>query len=109
MVSGHLFSGRYKSLLVGGEGGYGPEVQEALEARAERIIAEELQGRKWTDVHLAEKRKGDPGKVAIAWRLRSETTLTLEEIAKRLGMGTKTHLAHLLYWQRRGRGVRQET
>jgi hypothetical protein len=39
--------------------------------------------------------------VTIAQRLRSETTVTLEWIAERLQMGTRTHLAHLLYWKRR--------
>jgi hypothetical protein len=32
-------------------------------------------------------------------RLRRETTMTLSWIAEHLRMGTKTHLAHLLYWQ----------
>ncbi len=48
-----------------------------------------------------ERRKDDPEKVAIARRLRAETTVTLERIAERLGMGRKANLAHLLYWQRR--------
>ncbi|MDA1055846.1 MAG: hypothetical protein O3C40_36120 [Planctomycetota bacterium] len=42
-------------------------------------------------------------KVALAQRLREETTMTLAWIAERLQMGSKTHLAHLLYWQRRNR------
>jgi hypothetical protein len=50
---------------------------------------------------LAERRKGDSVKVALAQRLRRETTVTLAWIAARLQMGTKTH-AHLLYWSRRG-------
>ena len=37
----------------------------------------------------------------IALRLRHETTMTLAWIAQRLQMGTKTHLAHLLYWYQR--------
>jgi len=40
-------------------------------------------------------------KLRIAWRLREETTLTLAWIARRLQMGSKTHLAHLLYCQQR--------
>jgi len=39
--------------------------------------------------------------VVIAERLRRETTVTLAWIADRLRMGTRTHLAHLLYWRRR--------
>ena len=49
------------------------------------------------------RRKGDVEKVALAQRLREETTMTLAWIAERLQMGSKTHLAHLLYWQRRNR------
>jgi hypothetical protein len=41
-------------------------------------------------------------------RLRRETTVTLAWIAERLQMGTKTHLAHLLYWNERG-GKRRHT
>ena len=41
-------------------------------------------------------------KLRIARRLREETTMTLAWIARRLRMGSKTHLAHLLYWQQRG-------
>ena len=65
------------------------------------IVAEELKRRKWDAGTLAERRKGDPGKIAIARRLREETTMTLAWIAERLKVGTKTHLAHLLYWQHR--------
>jgi hypothetical protein len=34
----------------------------------------------------------------IARRLRKESTMTLEWIASRLGMGTRTYLAHMIYW-----------
>jgi putative transposase len=82
---------------------YGEAVQESVEAKAERLVTEELTRRKWAEKTLAERRKGDAGKVAIAQRLRRETTVTLAWIAERLQMGTKTHLAHLLYWHGRGR------
>ncbi|MGN6554096.1 MAG: hypothetical protein ACTHLW_10290 [Verrucomicrobiota bacterium] len=39
--------------------------------------------------------------MAIAQRLWRETTVTLGWIAQRLQIGTKTHLAHLLYWSKR--------
>jgi REP element-mobilizing transposase RayT len=80
---------------------YGEELRESAEAKAERIVAEELKRRKWDASALGQRRKGDPGKVALARRLREETTMTLAWIAQRLNMGTKTHLAHLLYWERR--------
>ena len=87
-----------------GRSHYGPEVQETAEDRARRILAEELRRRKWTEADLAKKRKGDAGKVEMARRLRAETTMTLAWIAQRLQMGTKTHVAHLLYWQQREKG-----
>ena len=86
-----------------GDGHYGEELRESAEAKAERIVAGELKRRKWGERTLAERRKGDPAKIAIAQRLRAETTLTLAWIAERLKMGTKTHLAQLLYWQRRNK------
>ena len=91
---------------VGAQAGgwhYGEELRESAEAKAERIVAEELKRRKWDARTLAQRRKGDVGKLAIARRLREETTVTLSWIVARLGMGTKTHLAHLLYWERRGK------
>lgn len=80
---------------------YGAELQEAAEEKANRIVSEELGIAKWTENQLQALRKGEPGKIRIASRLRSETTVTLQWIASRLHMGTKTHLSHLLYWKRR--------
>jgi putative transposase len=80
---------------------YGEELRESAEAKAGRIASEEMKRRKWDARTMRQRRKGDPGKLAIARRLRKETTMTLEWIARRLCMGTKTHLAHLLYWQNR--------
>lgn len=81
---------------------FGAELQEAAEAKAGRIVDEELRTALWTEAELLRRRKGDPTKIAIATRLRAETTVTLQWIAVRLNMGTKTHLSHLLYWKRRG-------
>jgi putative transposase len=98
-----------RELLAQVEGGvgkfhYGSEIQEAAEAKAIRIIDEELRRAVWTEAELALRKKGDPRKVQIAHRLRAETTVTLQWIAARLHMGTKTHLSHLLYWLRRTAG-----
>ncbi len=82
---------------------YGEELRESAEAKAERIVTEELKRRQWAATELAARLKGDPGKLAIARRLREETTMTLAWIAERLKMGTKTHLAHLFYWQHRNK------
>lgn len=83
---------------------YGREIHEAAEAKAGRIIDEELRRLVWTEAELVTKRKGDPFKIQIARRLRTETTVTLQWIANRLHMGAKTHLSHLLYWARREQG-----
>lgn len=45
---------------------------------------------------LPERRKGDGGKVAVALRLRRETTMTLSWIAARLRMGTNVASPRLL-------------
>jgi len=84
-----------------GEHHYGEELRESAEARAERMVREELKRRGWDKRTLRKRRKGDPDKVAIARRLRGETTMTLAWVADRLQMGTKTHLAFLLYRQER--------
>ena len=42
----------------------------------------------WTESQLSSRRKGEAGKVQMAWRLRRETTMTLRWRAHRLQMGT---------------------
>jgi len=44
----------------------------------------------------AGRAKGHPGKVAVASRLRQETTLSLKWIAPRLQMGRWTYVSNLL-------------
>ena len=43
-------------------------------------------------------------KVALAARLRAETTMTVGWIAERLAMGTRGYLNHLLYRRRKQGG-----
>jgi hypothetical protein len=74
------------------------ESQEPGAAQAEGIAQEELGRWRWTEATLAARRKADPVKVAIAQRLRRETTMTLAWAEGRLRMGTMTRLAHLRYW-----------
>jgi REP element-mobilizing transposase RayT len=80
---------------------YGDDRHESAQARAERIVLEELQRLGWSEQTLAQTRKGHPSKLGVALRLRRETTMTLIWIAERLRMGTRTHVAHLLYWHSR--------
>jgi hypothetical protein len=79
---------------------YGAERQKSGEAKAERLVREGLAKLGWSESDLAERRKGDPGKVGIARRLRQETTMTLAWIGQRLRMGAWTHVSNLL---RRGK------
>jgi hypothetical protein len=69
---------------------------ETPENKAERTVKEELKQIGWSRVDLASRAKGSPEKVAIAARLRKETTMTLQWIATRLNMGTWTHVSNLL-------------
>jgi hypothetical protein len=62
--------------------------QESAESKAERVIVEELRRLGWKESDLAGRRKSDPGKLALAARLRKETTLPLKWIAGRVGLGT---------------------
>jgi len=80
---------------------YGEEIRESAEEKANRLIEAELKKVRWEESELGRHPKGDVKKVRMAKRLRRETTMTLQWIAQRLQMGTKTHLVHLLYWQQR--------
>ena len=80
---------------------YGEEIEESAEEKAQRLVGQALKKLGWKESDLTRLRKGEPKKVKIALRLRQETTMTLAWIAQRLHMGTKTHLAHLLYWHNR--------
>ena len=84
-----------------GEWHYGAELAESDEAKAERLLAAELADAGWTEADLAGRRKGDRRKLKVAAKLRSETTMTLGWIARRLRMGTRGHLTHLLYREER--------
>ena len=67
-----------------GESHSGELHRETAEQRANRIIAEELARRGWPESELATRRRNDPGKLAIAARLRTETTLPIKRIAARV-------------------------
>src|SRR5450432_3851880 len=83
---------------------YGEERAQTAQAIAEQIIAEELKRRRWKEVALKRRPKGDPAKMALAARLRAETTMTVGWIAERLEMGSRGYLNQLLYRQRKSGG-----
>lgn len=70
-----------------GENHPGQTRLETAQAKADRIVAEELARLKWTETDLASRSKTDSVKLALAARLRKETTLSVKEIAERLPLG----------------------
>lgn len=83
---------------------YGGERQETMEAHAEGIVLQELKRLRWGEDELEQRAKGDPGKVALAARLRAETAVTVRWIAERLAMGAPGYVNHLLYRRRKAKG-----
>src|SRR3989475_8750109 len=53
--------------------------QEAARAKAERIIAEELQRHGWQEQELVSRRKNDATKLVVAARLGPEANFSVEE------------------------------
>jgi len=74
----------------------GPEWKETGQKKAEGIVAEELQRRGWSNAVLGQLHKADPQKLAIARRLRAETTVTFRWIADHLRMGAAGYLSNCL-------------
>lgn len=74
---------------------------ESAEAKAERIIREELKRRRWSPRELSKRLKSDSAKLALAARLRRQTTVTIPWIAARLHAGTwKSLNANLYRWKK---------
>jgi AraC-like DNA-binding protein len=75
--------------------------RESAWARAEAIIGEQLRRRGWKEAELEQRPKSDAAKMALAARLRRETTLTIGEIAQRLHMGSRKTLSSQLHrWRK---------
>jgi putative transposase len=75
---------------------YGAERQETGVQKAERIVTDETKRLGWPENELRRRSKGDLAKVALARRLRQETTMSLKWIAERLHMGSWTYVSNLL-------------
>ena len=61
------------------------------------FFEEELKRLRWSQADLSHRAKNDPGKLALASRQRRETTLTVQEIADRLWMGSRKSVAPKLH------------
>lgn len=70
-----------------GENHPGQTRLETAEAKANRLVAEELVRLQWTENDLVLRHKSHPSKLALAARLRQETTLSVKQIAQRLHLG----------------------
>lgn len=70
-----------------GENHPGQTRLETAEAKADRILAEELARWHWTRSDLAARQNKHPLKLALAARLRQETTLSVKQIAQQLHLG----------------------
>jgi len=98
-----LGSEAFKEQMIGlmegklGESHSGELHRESAEQKADRVIIEEMSRLGWTESDLASRLKNDPGKLAMAARLRKETTLSIKWIAARLQMGTAKSLKPMLY------------
>ena len=102
-----LGSPEFKTELLGrmegklGEHHAGELKRERVEAKAERIILEELRRLRGTEGDLKKKPKSDPAKLGMAARLRRETTLPLPWVAARLRLGSwKSANAKLHRWKK---------
>ncbi len=91
--------------MAGGVGAqhYGEERRESQVERAERIVLGELRKARWTEARLESSPKGHRVKVRLALRLRAETTVTYEWIARRVGMGSRSNVSNLVYARRKCR------
>jgi REP element-mobilizing transposase RayT len=93
-----------------GEHHAGELKRESTEANAERIIRQELKRLRWSSGELSKRPKSDPDKLAMAARLRRETTLTLPWIAARLRAGTWKSLNAKLYrWRKTNESLEKQS
>lgn len=88
MPEGRLAGACVLSDAQAGEHHSGELGRESVEAKAERMGAEVPRRMGCEESNLAGRRKSDPGKLALAARLRNEATLTMKEIARRVELGT---------------------
>ncbi len=74
---------------------------ELAQAKAERIIGQELGRLGWQEADLLSATKRDPRKLQLAVRLRQERTLSVRQIAERLHLGTPASASLCLLAARR--------
>ena len=75
---------------------FGPERRESAHERARRIVEETLTELQLSPAQLEVLPANAAAKVQLARRLRRETTLSLKEVARQLGVGSWKYLSNLL-------------
>jgi hypothetical protein len=86
------------------------EFERQMERRRLEAIDEEALTpvrRSWHESELATRRRSDPAKLAIAARLRSETTLPIKWIAARVQVGTAKGAKPVLHHLAQSQGQRK--
>jgi REP element-mobilizing transposase RayT len=73
------------------------DLKDLNEARWEAIVANEMKDSKISESDLKRERKAAPWKVAIAKKLRRETTAPNPWIARRLQMGSPNYVSNLIH------------
>lgn len=93
-----------------GENHSGELHRETAEQKANRTTYEELTCLGWPESDFAMRRRSDPGKLALADRLRKETTLPVKWVAMRVQIGTtkgtKSMLHHLAHGKQQGKAAK---
>jgi REP element-mobilizing transposase RayT len=87
---------------------YGAERREEQEAKASRLLREEMARLGWDAAALRQAGKGDERKVRMAARLRKETTMSLKWVAQHLAMGSWTHVSNLLAARKKQESLKSE-
>lgn len=72
---------------------FGPERRESVQERARRIVGETLAEQQLSPAQLEVLPANAAVKVRLARRLRRETTLSLKEVARQLGVGSWKYLS----------------
>ena len=71
-------------------------MRDAAEEKAERIFIRELRAAGLTEKALRERPRSEPVKWKIARTMRTETTVSLGWIARRLDLGSASNVCHKL-------------
>ena len=82
---------------------HGEEIREHGEAAAQRLIEAGLCQERLSRGELAALAKGDPRKARIASKVRAETTVGLQWLARELAMGSASNVAHACRRQTNGK------